>query len=215
MTPRLTDGKLTSVEDVLDQMPGLEVFRARLELLRLQDAWREAVGPTLAAASAPGSLERGKLTIIVSSSTWNMTLRSMEKRLLAKLHQLAPELEIRALRVEVGTPEALRRATPPPAERQDYPEPAELDSVSLSASARRGILDTAAHIEDEDLRRRFVDTMTRAQQLRHWRLQHGWTIDRRTGDLLPPVRRPAPPANRPAPSRTVVPPPRAPRGPSR
>lgn len=73
----------------------------------LDKAWRQAVAETVssavaASASRPGNVRRGVLTVWVGNSAMNQELTFQKGALLARLRQLAPEVELRDLRIRVG-----------------------------------------------------------------------------------------------------------------
>lgn len=151
---------------------------------RLEAIWATVVGPALARVSRPQSLEHGRLVVGVASASWNTTLRSMERRLLSVFAERCPELGIKAIRTVVSWEEPAAPVAPEGA--RDYPSAAELDAMKLSDQTRRDVARTARTISDDDLRQRFERAMLRAQQLRQWRLRHGWQAA--GGDLVPPGR---------------------------
>ncbi|NUP99495.1 MAG: DUF721 domain-containing protein, partial [Armatimonadetes bacterium] len=72
-----TGGGLSDLGQLLAPLLGQRGGADLLALLQLQALWREVVGAQLARQSRPAELRAGKLTITVSSATWNSTLRSM------------------------------------------------------------------------------------------------------------------------------------------
>jgi predicted nucleic acid-binding Zn ribbon protein len=66
-------------------------------------AWREAVGPKLAASTRPGSVKRGVLEVLVSNSTVLQELAFLKTKAVKTLKQLVPEQQIRDVRFRVGT----------------------------------------------------------------------------------------------------------------
>ena len=73
----------------------------------LEKAWRQAVAETVtgvaaAHASRPGNVRRGVLTVWVANSAVNQELTFQKRALLARLHDLAPEVCLRELRIRVG-----------------------------------------------------------------------------------------------------------------
>jgi predicted nucleic acid-binding Zn ribbon protein len=69
---------------------------------RLDDAWREAVGETIAAQTATGKTRRGVLEIVAANSTLIQELSFRKKELLGKLKALAPDEAIRDIRFKSG-----------------------------------------------------------------------------------------------------------------
>jgi hypothetical protein len=65
-------------------------------------AWREAVGPKLAAGTRAGSVKRGVLEVLVSNSTVLQELAFVKAKAVRTLKQLVPEQQIRDVRFRVG-----------------------------------------------------------------------------------------------------------------
>jgi hypothetical protein len=66
-------------------------------------AWREAVGPKLAASTRPGCVKRGVLEVLVSNSSVLQELAFLKIKAVKTLKQLVPEQQIRDVRFRVGT----------------------------------------------------------------------------------------------------------------
>ena len=65
-------------------------------------AWREAVGPKLAANTRAGSVKRGVLEVLVSNSSVLQELAFLKTKAVKTLKQLVPEQQIRDVRFRVG-----------------------------------------------------------------------------------------------------------------
>jgi hypothetical protein len=160
-------------------------LRLKVRLTRL---WPEIVGATVARASRPGSLVDGKLTVLVNSGAWAVTIQGTQRRLLENLRRHCPDLVIKQVRTLVRPWDDEPEATPPPRPAEG-PTGADLDAVTLSAAACAAVDEAAGRLSDPELRQRFKAAMTRAQQRRQWRLAAGWTVGP-GGDLQPPRERP-------------------------
>lgn len=67
---------------------------------RLQNNWREIVGPAIARNTRPGLLERGSLTVYVSNNTWLYELKqALYKEFLGKVQKEYGADKIRHLRL--------------------------------------------------------------------------------------------------------------------
>lgn len=66
------------------------------------EAWRQAVGPALAAVSRPGSVRRGVLEVLVAHSAAAQELALAAPQVLARLAALLPGQPVRQLRCRVG-----------------------------------------------------------------------------------------------------------------
>jgi len=67
-------------------------------LARIQFAWREAVGPTIAAEATPVSERDGTLVVSCSSAVWAQELDLMQTDLLARLNAELGEQIVRSAR---------------------------------------------------------------------------------------------------------------------
>ncbi len=178
--PRSSDG-LTRVHGLFGRLLDQRGGAGAVAVARLECVWTEVVGEALARQCRPLSLSQGKLVIGVPSPTWNATLRTMERQILANLQRVCPELGIQTLRLVLGA-RRTEEAQPSPAALRDQ----DIRAIELSAAELRDIDETVAPLADEALRERVAQMMVRQKQVRQWRLAHGWTIDPATGRTLPP-----------------------------
>jgi predicted nucleic acid-binding Zn ribbon protein len=65
-------------------------------------AWREAVGPKLAAGTRPGLVKRGVLEVLVSNNSVLQELSFVKSKAVKVLKQLVPDQQIRDVRFRVG-----------------------------------------------------------------------------------------------------------------
>lgn len=65
-------------------------------------AWRQACGPQLAAQTRVSKLSRGVLTILVANSMTMQELNFQQQAVLARLREIDPDLNVKALRLRVG-----------------------------------------------------------------------------------------------------------------
>ena len=68
----------------------------------LAAAWIEAAGPTLAAASRPGKINRGTLEVLVANSIAMQEFTFEKQRILTHLNRTLPNVNIRGLKFRVG-----------------------------------------------------------------------------------------------------------------
>ncbi|MCB2189690.1 MAG: DUF721 domain-containing protein [Deltaproteobacteria bacterium] len=114
-------------------------------------AWREAVGPALAARSWPVCRrESGELVVSVDGAAWRQELKMAEPELLARL----AEGGYPALRLKLVQPRHLPPPPPPP-------PPAR----TLSPAEEQGLEDMVARVADPQLRRALLAAL-RAQARR-------------------------------------------------
>lgn len=67
-----------------------------------ETAWREAVGPKMAADTRPGNVKRGVLEVLVRNSSVLQALAFEKARIIKSLTKLLPNHQIRDLRFRVG-----------------------------------------------------------------------------------------------------------------
>jgi predicted nucleic acid-binding Zn ribbon protein len=68
----------------------------------LEAAWRQAAGPLAATHTCVAGVRRGKLEIVVASSTLLQELSFQKRALLDALARALPDEPVRALRFRVG-----------------------------------------------------------------------------------------------------------------
>jgi predicted nucleic acid-binding Zn ribbon protein len=71
-------------------------------LARVQQAWEQAVGPTLAAAGLPTAERDGVLTVTCADSVWASELDLMGYQLVARLNEALGEELLHRLRCRAG-----------------------------------------------------------------------------------------------------------------
>jgi len=114
----------------------------------LRAAWPLAVGPELSRRTEVLGVERGTLRIRVPDARWRIVLHRMQPDILRRLREIAGSLAPwRIGYVEGG----MKDAGPPP------PADARTDPADLPAEVAR----RAAEIQDEEIRRRFLQTAAR------------------------------------------------------
>lgn len=68
----------------------------------LASTWDQVVGPQWNQLTKPANLNRGVLEILVANSLVNQQLTFEKKKLLEKMKQAMPEMNLKALRFSVG-----------------------------------------------------------------------------------------------------------------
>jgi hypothetical protein len=120
-------------------------------LALLQAAWPQAVGPELARRTSVMGVERGTLRVRVPDAAWRKVLHRLQPQILARLREVAGELAPSRLGFLEGggAEEAVARPSPPRAGGADVaPLPAPVAAE-------------AGHIEDDEIRSRFVQAAAR------------------------------------------------------
>ncbi len=129
----------------LDASPNLHALRLEAQKLeRVRQAWEAVAPPALLAATHPGALQQGALTVYADNGAVAAKLRQQAQRLLAKLRERG--LEVTAIRfdVQVRAPD----------------ETAPQKRLALSRAALDSLEQMAAGLEDTPLRdalRRLVE----------------------------------------------------------
>jgi hypothetical protein len=90
------------IADVLAQLITRKGYGRVAGNAALEEAWRTAAGESLARASRPGPIRRGRLEVTVTNSTTIQEFSFAKGRILAQLDKLIPDARIRDLRFRVG-----------------------------------------------------------------------------------------------------------------
>jgi predicted nucleic acid-binding Zn ribbon protein len=98
---RRDGGSEASLGEVLDGLLLERPFARGLPIARLSLAWPSLVGPRLAAASAPASLEGGVLVITASSGPWGAQVRFLAEEIRVKVNEALGEDAVRRVQVVV------------------------------------------------------------------------------------------------------------------
>ena len=90
------------VGNVMSNLLSKRGYARVLATSALDDAWRAAVGETLAADTRAGHIKRGIVEVTVRDSAVLQELTFQKKPILTKLQALAPDQKIKDLRFKVG-----------------------------------------------------------------------------------------------------------------
>ena len=115
---RTNRAKESSAPELLGEVLGrLFIARGwgrRLERLRLEQAWAEAAGPKVAAATCLGRLHRGVLEVIVGNSIVLQELAHFQKRPLLEALRARSPTPVTGLRFRIGAVAAPKDDPMPP-----------------------------------------------------------------------------------------------------
>ena len=88
--------------DVMAQLVAKRGYSRQRSDEQLQAVWKTAAGPALAKFSRAIAVRRGRLEVLVSSSTMMQELSFARGRIVAELQQKLPEAKIEDLKLRVG-----------------------------------------------------------------------------------------------------------------
>jgi len=91
----------TPLGEVLDGLLRERVFARGLPIGRLASGWETVVGPRLAAASAPLSLEGGVLVVATSSGPWGAQARFLAEEIRRRANETLGSDEVKRVQVVV------------------------------------------------------------------------------------------------------------------
>jgi hypothetical protein len=153
MRRRKSPGRLQPLGEILVPVMKKNGISFSLIHQHLVRAWREAVGPRIAAQTQPEAIKRGTLYVKVSSSAWMQQLHFLKAEITVKLNATLEKESIQDIFFTVGeiAPRGAARNHPPPL---PLPE-------SLRERDRRIIEEWVACISDEELRDLLRRVMTR------------------------------------------------------
>lgn len=126
--------------------------------LQVANAWRDAVGDSIARRSSAGKLDRGTLHVVVESPAWTTELRFIEKDIVQRVNErfaiyapMGPKAPVKRLFLQVGALPA-----PPPKPVKPLPLP------PATAEQRREVEARLQGIEDPDVRTAAREMLLRA-----------------------------------------------------
>ncbi len=90
------------IANVLSRLLSRKAYTQVQSADQREAAWRDIVGPDLAAHSRVGRVQRGVLQIVVRNSALMQELSFRKKNLVKRMMAKLPELKIRDLRFHVG-----------------------------------------------------------------------------------------------------------------
>ena len=99
----MTHGRPQQIGDLLAQLMARRGYARQTAAADFSAAWREAVGPTLAAFTRAGNLRRGALEVLVANSALLQEITFQKQAVLGRLQALLPDQKIRDLRFKIGT----------------------------------------------------------------------------------------------------------------
>jgi predicted nucleic acid-binding Zn ribbon protein len=91
----------TPLGDVLDDLLAERVFARGMPIGRLVAGWEDVVGPRLASASAPASLEGGVLVVVTSSGPWGAQARFLADQIRRRANETLGSQEVSRVQVVV------------------------------------------------------------------------------------------------------------------
>lgn len=91
----------TPLGDVLDGLLAERVFARGMPIGRLVAEWETVVGPRLAAASAPVSLDGGVLVVATSSGPWGAQARFLAEQIRLRANETLGSQEVSRVQVVV------------------------------------------------------------------------------------------------------------------
>jgi predicted nucleic acid-binding Zn ribbon protein len=94
-------GSEASLGEVLDGLLLQRAFARGLPIARLSLAWPSLVGPRLASASAPASLEGGVLVVTANSGPWGAQVRFLAEEIRAKVNEALGEDAVQRVQIVV------------------------------------------------------------------------------------------------------------------
>ena len=126
--------------------------------LQVANAWRDAVGESIARRSSAGKLDRGTLHVIVESPAWTTELRFIEKDIVQRVNErfalyapMGPKAPVKRLALNIGALPA-----PPPKPVKPPPLP------PATPEQRRDVEARLKGIEDPEVRAAAREMLLRA-----------------------------------------------------
>lgn len=138
--------KLERISSTLGSLLRVRGLSSRLKEYRIFSQWDEIVGETIALHAQPLSVRRGKLTVLVDSSTWHHHLSQLRPELLEKINRSMGKEGIDGIVFKIGGLEPRHVAG-----RADTATPA-----ILTSEESRRIEEYVRSLKDEDLRQAAV-----------------------------------------------------------
>ncbi len=91
----------TPIGEIVDGLLRERSFARGLPIGRLAASWGEVVGPRLAGASAPLSLDRGVLVVAASTGPWGAQVRFLAEEIRKRANEALGVEEVRSVQVVV------------------------------------------------------------------------------------------------------------------
>ena len=142
---RKKDLPLSPIGEILRDQLHSRGWENKLEEQKVFSVWAEAVGDQVAEKATPRSIEKGRLTVVVSNPVWAQQLSLMKRDLLKKISKTIGEGLVKDLYFVSGT---IQRETPSPEKpplKLIPPDPETIAEIEREASS----------ISDPSLRRAF------------------------------------------------------------
>lgn len=73
----------------------------RLEEKRLRQEWAKIVGESVSQRCRPGAIRKGTLVVAVANNVWMQELQFHRKRIVAKIGEIFPGLQIKNIRLKL------------------------------------------------------------------------------------------------------------------
>lgn len=93
-----------TLADIVDGLLAEEVFSRGIPVAELASRWPEIVGPRLAAATEPMSLEAGVLTVGASTGPWGAQARFLHEEIRRKADEALGGSRVKMIKIVVRNP---------------------------------------------------------------------------------------------------------------
>lgn len=142
----------TSFHTILQGVARSQGFDVRLWEYRLQTQWKDVVGEVLAAHTWPTRIRFRKLFVAVGNSVWLHQLMYLKSTLMEKIHEQAPDLQLRDLVFRIGEI---------PEHSRDDAEPTN-HSPHVSAESLMTATEVTREVTNEELRYSLTRVISKA-----------------------------------------------------
>jgi len=102
MAKRSKNKKFTVLSELLETLLDSAQVNRNIDVLRLWDAWEEAVGSEFSKATRPAVFKDNLLIVHVKSAAWLYQLQFQEEELRQNLNQYLGENRIGQIRFKIG-----------------------------------------------------------------------------------------------------------------
>jgi len=128
---------------LLEQQFNKMGFKEQYYAYQLHKGWEELVGPRLAKRSSPGTLQKGRLVVVVTDPIWMTQMRFMSKQLIYKFNKALNKSVVKEIYFKVG-----QLPTVPEVEDEF-----QVPDRQLTPAEQEQIEESTAHVADPEVKK--------------------------------------------------------------
>ncbi|MFO7818699.1 MAG: DUF721 domain-containing protein [Halanaerobacter sp.] len=156
-----------SIDELLDKTLRNLGISKKIKKTQILNTWSQVIGEEIKEHTEAKYFDRGTLFVNVDNSSWAHQLLFMKENLITKINKKLKEELLREIRFKVGN-----------ISDKDYDfskaKRNEKKKVNLNQREEEKLKQTANCINDDKLRKKFLNLLTESKKTNKWRMKNDW-----------------------------------------